>query len=108
MNQTVILTIALAVILALVVLILVLKHCREIEKHDNDVIRQYNQKMDAIRTERLKEAQRKLREVQQKQTHYTTYNEREDMTAAEKYELAHYAKWRFDPKRRKDPPAKYK
>ena len=69
MNQTVIFIIALAVILALVILILVLKHCREIEKHDNDVIRQYNQKMDAIRTERLKEAQRKLREAEKKKTY---------------------------------------
>lgn len=107
MNQTIKFIIALTVILALVILILILKRRHEITKHDNELVRQYNQKMDKIRTERLEEAKRKLREAEKKKTYYTTYNERE-MTDAEKYELANYAKWRFDPRRRKDNPAKYK
>lgn len=98
MNQPITFIIALAVILALVVLILTLIRCHNITKHDKKLIQQYNQEMEKIRTERLKEAQRKLREAEKKKTYYTTYNERE-MTAAEKYELAHYAKRRFPKKK---------
>lgn len=98
MSQTIKFIIALAVILALVVLILILKKCHETTKHDKELIRQYNAEMDKIRTERLEEAKRKLREAEKKKTYYTTYNERE-MTTAEKYKLAHYAKRRFPKKK---------
>lgn len=99
MSQTIKFVIALAVILALVVLILILKKCHETTKHDKELIRQYNAEMDKIRTERLEEAKRKLREAEKKKTYYTTYNERDNMTATEKYKLAHYAKRRFPKKK---------
>lgn len=105
MNQPITFVVALAVILALVALILILKKRQEIAKHDNEVIRQYNQEMDKIRTERLEEAQRKTRELQKKKTYYTTYNEIESntkvtMSKEKRDELAKYAKWRFNENRR--------
>lgn len=92
MSQTIMFIVALAVILALVVLILILKKRLDIVKQDNETIRQYNKEMDKIRTERRREAEKK-------KTYYTTYNERDNMTATEKYELAHYAKKRFPKKK---------
>lgn len=105
MNQPITFIIALAVILALVMLILLLVKRLQTAKHDKEVIRQYNQQMDKIRTEKLEEAQRKTRELLKKKTYYTTYNEIEPdvkvtMSKEQRDELARYAKWRFNQNRR--------
>lgn len=93
-----------AAILFLIGSIIVIRDLSQ-AKHDNEVIHQYNKEMDQIRTERLKEAQRKTRELQKKKTYYTTYNEIEPntkvtMSKEKRDELAKYAKWRFNENRR--------
>lgn len=72
MLKYVLLTVFLLLLVALIVLVV-----RGIirAKHDNELIRQYNKEMDKIRTERLEEAKRKLREAEKKKTYYTTYND---------------------------------
>lgn len=66
-----------ALIIVLIILVIILCKVIADHKHDNAVLKEYQEKMNRIRQERWNAALKKRKEEDKNRTYYTTYNERE-------------------------------